>query len=81
MNKEQKELYDKQLEEIFKQFEVDFERATMRIEDNFGCGVRLQEIIDRMSPQMLILLKRAERKEQLEIMIKECGERLQQNAA
>lgn len=81
MNKEQKELYDKQLEEIFKQFEVDFERATMRIEDNFGCGVRLQEIIDRMNPQMLILLKRAERKEQLEIMIKECGERLQQNAA
>jgi hypothetical protein len=48
----------------------------MRIEDNFGCGIRLQEILDRMNPYMLILLKRAERKEQLEIMIKECGERL-----
>lgn len=53
----------------------------MRIEDNFGCGVRLQEIIDRMNPEIKILLKRAERKEALEIMIKECGELLQQNAA
>ena len=43
-------MYDKQLEEIHKNFEVEFERATMRIEDNFSCGVRLQEIIDRINP-------------------------------
>lgn len=43
-------MHEKQLGETYKNFEIEFERATMRIEDNFSCGVRLQEIIDRMNP-------------------------------